>query len=1246
MVRNLLLFFSFMIIATAAIGQTSIEGKVTDSKSGDPVSFANVAIYKGGNLVTGVQTDLDGNYSFTNIDPATYDLEVSFLGYATSKITGIRVLAGASTKLNVEMQEEGLVLEEVVVKAYKVPLMKADETTQGKTLTSEEIRNLPTRSINGIASNAAGAASTDEGDAIAIRGSRTSSTVYMVDGVRVTGSMIPESEIEQMQVITGGIEAKYGDVTGGVISITTKGPSKKFSGGVEAESSKFLDPFDNNLVGFNLSGPILKNKDKTNSILGFRLSGRYSYRKDDDPNAIPVYRIKDSKLAEIEANPVIEIGGDPLVAADFLTNDDVNAMDYQPYESNTRYSAVGKIDARLSDAVDMTLSGSYITSKNQFTPNENSRTRANWRLLNAHNNPFENKTDYRVNFRFRHRLGGGVDNAAAEEEKGSASVIQNVSYSLQGGIEKNLSDLTDPRHGFNYFDYGYIGKVDYEWVPSIAISIDTTGTFQYQNVDYRQVLRGYHRGDANPVLANYNNYLEIPEDDQLNGSIGSYVFSGQNSGDLFNLTDFVAYNGTVSTVFRNSWDFHTNVGTVYNLARKRDDDIYTFNASANFDIVPGSSDKGRHSIELGVTYEQRTNRGYSVYPQSLWTVARQKANEHIQGIPFDDDGNPTTSEVGSVVVQDIGTGLDVEVPIYGLSISENADNTFYKKVRAANGVDLDQFINIDGLDPSQMSLDMFSAKELNDEGLLSYFGYDYLGNKFDGTFNDFFTAKDADGIRTFPVAPNRPIYTSAYIQDKFKYKDIIFRVGVRLDRYDANTKVLKDKYSLYEIMGADEFHSTTGIGTKPGNIGADYKVYLEGKEASSPVKAYRNGDQWYRANGAPVNSPSEIFSAGLVNPKYKDPRAAEDANFIKSRDYDPNVSFKDYEVQVNVMPRLAFSFPIGVDEEGEATANFFAHYDILVERPSSNTIATARDYFYFIDEASQLKNNPDLKPSRTVDYEVGFQQKLNESSAIKISAYYKELRDMIQRRTIFPVPDITSYDTYDNLDFGTIKGFSFAYDLRRTRNLMINANYTLQFADGTGSDANSSGGISSRGVIRNLSPLSLDERHRFVLALDYRFPSKGYTGPELFGVPIFANMGFNLQAIGVSGRPYTANITPLVLDGSQIKGAINGARKPFNYTLNFRVDKTVNIGKNNSFNVYLRISNLLDTKNVISVYPATGSPEDDGFLSSPRGADAIEAVRQSKLPVEAYLASYQWRRANPNFYSLPRRIFLGASFNF
>ncbi|MCO6480407.1 MAG: TonB-dependent receptor [Phaeodactylibacter sp.] len=1231
MARYLLLFFTLLITGAGAHAQTTLQGKVTDKETGEPILFGSVALYKNGVLTTGTETDFDGNYNFTEIDPGTYDVEVTYVGYAKQRVTGVKALAGKANRLDIELSAEGVVLDEVVVTEYRVPLVEQDNTTQGAVITSDQIKNLPTRNINALAATTAGLASADEGDAIAIRGSRDNATDYYIDGIRVRGNLIPESEIDQLQVITGGIEAQYGDVTGGIISITTKGPSSQFSGGIEAETSRFLDPYEQSLVGFNLSGPILQRTESDGSrtsILGFRLAGRLTDQLDDDPTAVNVYRVKDDVLANLEANPVIERGGNPFVAADFLTDEDIEALDYQPFEQYRRYDLTAKIDARLSNAIDVTFTGAFSREEDQFTPGEASASGANWRVYNSHNNPMDFDRTYRGNFRFRHRLGG----TSSEEDRSSkGALIQNASYTLQFGYEKQLYDLYDPRHEDNLFNYGYIGRFDQQWVPIYNFSQDSLLQWNAQHVDYQQVLTGYEPDpNINPVLAAYNNPLGIQDGEGL----------------PFTLDGFNAINGRSLDVFDNSWNFHTNVGQVYDLFRKRDNDTYTFQARTSFDLVPGGSDKGRHNIQLGVWYEQRTNRQYSVNPFDLWVLARQLANNHIQGIPFDDEGNPLTNptgEVDSLVINLPGLG---NIPIVGqryeVSIAEGADDLFYKRIREVTGDALTDFVNVDGLRPEDLSLDMFSAKELNDFQSLGYYGYTYLGDNFDGNFEDFFTMTTTGdpntGIRTFPVAPNRPIYGAAYIQDKFTFKDIIFRLGLRVDRYDANTKVLKDNYSLYEIQGAADYHGEFG-GERPGNIGDDFKVYAT-DESGEQVLAYRDGDQWYGSNGNPVNNPALIFQGGVVNPVYRDLNVREDVQYIKKRGFDINAAFEDYEVQVNFMPRLAFSFPIS-DE-----ANFFAHYDILVQRPPSNTIATPIDYFYFT-ERTGIRNNPNLKPERTVDYEVGFQQKLSNTSALKIAAYYKEMRDMIQVRTFFPVPIVGQYTTYDNQDFGTVKGFSFQYDMRRTGNLSFNANYTLQFADGTGSDADSQRGLSSRGNLRTLFPLNFDERHRIVATMDYRYSSGNkYTGPRLLGADIFANAGLNLQAIAVSGRPYTAALQALPLDGAGTIGSLNGARKPWNFTLNLRVDKNFNLSNQLGLNVYVRVSNLLDRRNVINVYSATGSPEDDGFLRTADGQDQINSVLNSQRPLESFLASYQWRILNPNFFSLPRRIYVGAIFDF
>ena len=65
-----------------------------------------------------------------------------------------------------------------------------------------------------------------------------------------------------------------------------------------------MDPYGYNLLGFNLSGPLLKKEDG-NSILGFFLSGEYQSQDDGDPSAADIYKVKDNVLTELQENPLI-----------------------------------------------------------------------------------------------------------------------------------------------------------------------------------------------------------------------------------------------------------------------------------------------------------------------------------------------------------------------------------------------------------------------------------------------------------------------------------------------------------------------------------------------------------------------------------------------------------------------------------------------------------------------------------------------------------------------------------------------------------------------------------------------------------------------------------------------------------------------------------------------------------------------------------------------------------------------------
>jgi hypothetical protein len=1197
-------------IVSAHAQSTVLVGNITDGK--EALIGATVKVLKGKDVVRGAITDYNGDYRI-QLDPGTYDVEYSYTGFQSQRIAGVRVLLNQITTQNVAMSNSN-VLDEIEIVAYKVPLIEQDKTSSGQTLTSEQIKNLPTRSVNTIVATTVGATSIDGGE-VNIKGARSNGTDYYVDGIRVSGGVPPVQDFEQIQVITSGLGAEIGDVTGGIVSGITKGPASEYHGFLDVENSNGLDKFGYLLATANISGPIVKKKladGKSRTVVGFRLSGQYLNQKEDDPPASPVYRAKESVLANLERNPLRRVGPNIINSAQLLTNDSVDALAARPYQARTNIDVNGKIDVRFTDQIDMSFTGTFVDSRD-LVDGGAALGQPTWAILNAQNNPTHFNNTYRGNVRFRHRLGS----SDPEKNRSNTSrvAISNASYTLQFAFERNTFKTYDRRHKDRLFDYGYIGKFDFILDPTV--SPNDAGIWVHDGYNIR--FTEYTPGTQNPILEAYNEFA-IKDKEAIEASLFPAFLTYLNR------------NGNLSQVYDDVWDgMYANIGLPYNRFQKNESDLATLNASVSFDLKLGKT--GTHTIQFGLLNEQRTNRVYRVAPNTLYRWADQYANIHLNGLD-------TTQVIDTRFFNPPGDLIN----IHPWATVDLPENKFYKEIRRSLGLPLNEWVNVNGLTPDQLDLSMFSPRELLEQNLVSYYGYDHLGNKTpDGvTFDDFFKSRDATGVRNFPVAPLRPLYQAAWLKDKFTFNKMIFSLGMRVERFDLNTKVLKDPFSLYRIMDAKTFYSTqSGVSpsTRPATIGDDFKVYTV-SEQDKTVTAFRNGSQWYFPDGRQANDGNVIFGGGVVHPFLLDTISGDDIADVR---FDPNTAFDDYTPQVNWLPRLAFSFPIS------EKANFFAHYDILVQRPPSNWQVTPIDYFYFYRPGE--RNNANLLPERVVDYEVGFQQELNKRSAIKFSAYYREFRNMIQRRTILYVPVIGRYDTYDNVDFGTVKGFTWQYDLRRTKNTEIRIAYTLQFADGTGSDANSQRGLTTRGNIRYLFPLNFDERHNINATIDYRFDSgKAYNGPTINGKDILENFGINLLINTASGRPYTAKFKPTRFGSEGTVGAVNGSRLPWRFNVDLRVDKTFRFNKNAKtpldMNIYLRVANVLNRLNVLSVYGATGSPTDDGFLAFADGIATIRTVEQSGLATQPYLDSYSWLVRNPNNFALPRRIFVGASFNF
>ena len=134
-----------------------------------------------------------------------------------------------------------------------------------------------------------------------------------IDGIRVRGSSsLPAAAIEQVDVVLGGVPAQYGDATGGIINVTTKGPSRVFGAGVELETSQFLDPYGYNRGGLNINGPLFSKKDeqgkRISSLLGFFIAGDFTYRNDGRPIASDFYKAKDDYLTFLDIEPLRPTG--------------------------------------------------------------------------------------------------------------------------------------------------------------------------------------------------------------------------------------------------------------------------------------------------------------------------------------------------------------------------------------------------------------------------------------------------------------------------------------------------------------------------------------------------------------------------------------------------------------------------------------------------------------------------------------------------------------------------------------------------------------------------------------------------------------------------------------------------------------------------------------------------------------------------------------------------------------------------
>lgn len=215
---------AFILFVPMAIAQDNGRIKVTvlDEKNA-PMPGAIVTIVAGGPM-TGGATDSLGQITFAALNPGSYDVQARMINYKRYIKTGIQVSAGQTAYAEFVMQPSGDdTLGTVVITATQSPVDPTFSTIQN--ISANQVKHMAADrgNIVGMVTGTNSQVSEGAGGQLVMRGSREGASAIYVDGEKMYGSSgVPALGIAQVSVLSGGIPAEYGDLSGGAIIITTQ----------------------------------------------------------------------------------------------------------------------------------------------------------------------------------------------------------------------------------------------------------------------------------------------------------------------------------------------------------------------------------------------------------------------------------------------------------------------------------------------------------------------------------------------------------------------------------------------------------------------------------------------------------------------------------------------------------------------------------------------------------------------------------------------------------------------------------------------------------------------------------------------------------------------------------------------------------------------------------------------------------------------------------------------------------------
>jgi outer membrane receptor protein involved in Fe transport len=251
----------FPALVTSSLAAGRIEGKVLEAGTNKALAYANVIIL---NTTWGAMTQADGSFAISPLPPGSYEVRATFVGYETAT-QRMELKEGETLQITFRLKATVTQTREVTIKADR-PLVDVKRASTIRSLDENEMKAMAlTPTLDSVVEQQPGV--TKDNDQIHIRGGRADETLYIVDGVKTRdllsgdskGNTIGSRSVAEVNIITGGFDAKYGQALSGIVEAKLKEGTDVFSGYVGYTTDNLVDDqnFDYYEVQFSGPSPVL-----------------------------------------------------------------------------------------------------------------------------------------------------------------------------------------------------------------------------------------------------------------------------------------------------------------------------------------------------------------------------------------------------------------------------------------------------------------------------------------------------------------------------------------------------------------------------------------------------------------------------------------------------------------------------------------------------------------------------------------------------------------------------------------------------------------------------------------------------------------------------------------------------------------------------------------------------------------------------------------------------------------------------